>query len=453
MILMMRQSVLAALTVAALAGGGAAVYFLLGLGGASEEGPSDPNDWCAEHGLPESRCTICNPELAADPNDWCAEHGVPESRCSICNPAPADGGNAPLPTVRFARPDTAARAGIATAAVETRTIADVVAAPGRLAFDESRRAHVASATAGVVREVRFDLGQDVKKGDILAVIASDAVAEARSALAGAAERAALAALRLERETELEAQRISRRDALLEAKEALVLAEAALRSARERVRVLGADPDATAPGDDPARLEVRSPLAGTVIARHAVLGERVSEASQLFEIVDLTRLALFADVAEADASRLAIGVRVEAGGPPPSLAPISGRVDWLAAEIDPRSRTVAARAMIENPGRALRANTFLRVRVLIEDAATGPAVRKSAVQRTDGGDVVFVRTGDRTFEPRRIEILADDGEWVRVRGGVAAGDLVATDGSFLLKTEIMKGSIGAGCCDEPAKASH
>jgi cobalt-zinc-cadmium efflux system membrane fusion protein len=80
------------------------------------------------------------------------------------------------------------------------------------------------------------------------------------------------------------------------------------------------------------------------------------------------------------------------------------------------------------------------------ASGGVAVPRAAVQRANGADVVFVRLTDTLYETRRVETGTRTDGWVEITRGVAAGEDVVTVGSFLLKTETLKGSIGAGCCE-------
>jgi cobalt-zinc-cadmium efflux system membrane fusion protein len=103
--------------------------------------------------------------------------------------------------------------------------------------------------------------------------------------------------------------------------------------------------------------------------------------------------------------------------------------------------------LDNPDGMLRGNMFARARIAL-DAASGNAVivPRSAVQRTEQAHLVFARLAEDVFEVRRVELGPGDGDFVRVSGRLKPGDEVATEGSFLLKTETLKGSIGAGCCE-------
>ncbi len=125
---------------------------------------------------------------------------------------------------------------------------------------------------------------------------------------------------------------------------------------------------------------------------------------------------------------------------------TGTVSWIASEVDARTRTVTARAEVQNPDGLLRAGQFARASVGVavpEGAATVPM---EAVQRVGDESVVFVRTADGLYEPRIVRPGRSDGRRVQVAGEVRAGDTVVTTGAFLLRTELSRDSIGAGCCE-------
>ena len=151
-----------------------------------------------------------------------------------------------------------------------------------------------------------------------------------------------------------------------------------------------------------------------------------------------------DVPEADASRVALGqtVVVSIDG---ESEPIKGKVTWLAAEVNPRTRTVTARAEVKNPQGRLRANQFARARIQARTPRAAVTVPRAAVQRVGKREVVFVRRAQGVYEPRVIKRYGG-GDHVQVEGRVKAGDAVVTTGAVLLRTEIMPGSIGAGCCE-------
>ena len=119
-------------------------------------------------------------------------------------------------------------------------------------------------------------------------------------------------------------------------------------------------------------------------------------------------------------------------------------------VDPETRTIKGRVVLQNPDGQLRANMFGQARILVGEARTAIQVPRVAVQRVKDIPLVFVRRSETEYETRRVQLGQSDENTVDVLSGLTAGDQVVTTGSFLLKTETLKDSIGAGCCEADAK---
>ncbi len=179
---------------------------------------------------------------------------------------------------------------IRAAGIETQVVAPVnvgasLSLPGEIRFDEDRTAHVVSRTPGIVEQVKANLGDQVRKGQVLAVIASEQLSEVRSELATAQQRLQLARTLYAREQNLWQERISAEQDLLQARQTLQEAEIAVRNARQKAQALGGA--ASAQGG--SRYELRAPFDGVVVEKHLVLGERVDETSNLFTLTTCPRL--------------------------------------------------------------------------------------------------------------------------------------------------------------------
>ena len=170
-------------------------------------------------------------------------------------------------------------AGIELATVQTRTLNRSLNLPGEIRFDEDRTAHLVPRAAGVVESVAVSLGQHVKAGELLAVIASPQVSEQRSELAASQRRLALARSTLAREKDLWQEGISAEQDYLQARQALQEAEIAEANARQKISALSGSV-VLAGGN---RYELRAPFAGQVVEKHLVPGEVVSESLSLIHI--------------------------------------------------------------------------------------------------------------------------------------------------------------------------
>lgn len=405
---------------------------------------------CKEHGVLAAVCTRCNPKLIPvfkAKGDWCSEHELPESICPICHPerggkpavdvssdgAPRDGTRVKLKTG-----DTARLAGITTVKAVARQGGGGIPVIATIVYDAIKVAEINARSAGVVRALKVDVGSRVKAGGSLAIIDSAEVGADRSKLTGASSRVKVAGENLEREKQLERDGIAARRSVLAAQQELDAAKAEYASLAAALSVVGANAGGT------GGYTLTTPLSGVVTQRNASLGKLVATSDRLFEVVDTRTMWAELDVPETDLPDVRLDQSVVLQIEGITGRDLTGTLSYLAPSVDPRTRTVKARVQIANPDGALRANMYGRARILAE-SRQGVMVPREAVQRAKSVHLVFVKIAVDQFEARRVEIGTGEGDLIEVRKGVRAGEEVATQGSFLLKTETLKESIGAGCC--------
>ncbi len=424
---------------------------------------------CAEHGVLEAVCTKCDPALIPvfkAQGDWCQEHGFPESFCPICHPerggrpaadvaadVAADGeGPADGTKVRFRTQETARLAGLELEKAIERPTTREVTATARVVYDATRMAQVNPRMPGVVRAIRADVGALVRAGAPLAVIESAGVGEEQSRLQSARMRLQVAEANYQRVESLRTDGISSERDLLTARREREDARAEVRGAQAALGMVGAAADGS------ARYTLTAPLAGVVTQRNATIGRLVDRDDIVFEVVDPSAMWVELDVPESDLSLVSVGQEVTITFDGLAGRELTGTLSYVAPSIDKQTRTAIARVPMENPDGALRANLFGRARIRVTDPRAAVLVPRAAVQRARGVSLVFVRMAEDLYEARRVTLgaglttgsaagtgAAQDG-LVSVTGRIKAGDTVVTEGSFLLKTETLKESIGAGCCE-------
>jgi len=428
-------------------------------------------EMCKEHGLPEHFCFKCGKGPSASlnqPDDgWCAAHNKPEDLCPECAQAEAAGKPLPmqksstakvcreaLPTVRLASATLARKIGIQTAVVGEEEHAHKLIANAETAYDSNRYADISPRVAGFIGEVKVDLGQAVHPGDVLAVIDSAEVSAAKAQF-----HSSQASVKLAQATAERTQSLSRTGAVagkaeLEVMTALNQALAAAMDAEQKLRNLGFD-DAElirilTTKDTRNLLNVVAPIDGTVVARHAVKGEAVQATAQLFAVADTSRIWIWIDIYESDIAKVTPGQVVSfaamANDPEQAYA-TGGLVTWIGSEVNEQTRTTRVRAELGNPGKRLRAHQFGEATIQIGSEHKAVVVPKEAVQRRDKVDVVFIPEGAGVYRPHRVTTKPTDrSDVLEVTWGLKPGQTVVSKGAFLLKTEIMKGAIGAGCCE-------
>jgi len=340
-------------------------------------------------------------------------------------------------------PDQVQSAGIVIATVGPREMITTIELPGEVRADQTRVAHVVPRLPGVIIEVLKQEGDRVQPGELLAVVSSRELADAKSAYLAAAQRLEFSRVAREREEALWQKRISAEQDYLEAKRAFDEAELDQRLAAQRLIVLGVPPAAlpglaSAPAETMARYEVRSPLGGTVTARDVTVGEVVTADERILTVTDLSSIWVDITVYAGDLGAVHEGqaATVYSGDLGSS---ISGRVSYVGPLVGQDTRAATARVVLPNPGGRWRPGLFVSVR-LVREATTVPlAVSADAIQTFRDWQVVFVRYGD-WFEARPLALGRSDGQWIEVLAGLQPGEEYAAANSFAVKAEI--GKLGA-----------
>lgn len=469
-------------------------------------GVAEREDWCEEHGVPESQCVECRPDLLPRGKDygWCKEHGV--ANCPLCHPevtqmkrtpvvseadrqravrtlaaAPRPENNAICKNYRrriqFASLDALKKAGVDVGLVERQPISESVLANGQINYDQTRFANLSSRLPGTVWHVERNVGDRIRAGEVLALVDAAEVGRAKTELVQALSQEELnrkGLKRLESLTEVVAGRqvqeaqagvVQARARLLSAQQALgnfglpvnveqlrALPEEKLA---ERLRLLGL-PESIAAHLSPDEtttnlLPVKAPMDGIVVARHVVAGEVVDASRVLFQLADTSRMWLTLNVSVEDAGKLALGqpVRFRPDG---SHTDVSGKLVWKSTTADPQTRMVTVRAELPNSSGQLLNEMFGAGRVILREENEAIAVPNEAIHWEGCCHVVFVRDkgyfdkdSPRVFHVRTVRLGTRTEKYAEIVAGVLPGEVVATKGSDVLRAELLKNHLGEGCC--------
>jgi cobalt-zinc-cadmium efflux system membrane fusion protein len=290
------------------------------------------------------------------------------------------------------------------------------------------------------------VGDRVEKGQLLAVLESRELADAKASYLAAIEREKLAQANFKREERLWQKKVTSEQEYLDARQTLVEARIAKNSTEQQLQALGftdevlkefqEHPDATY-----TRFEIRAPLAGTIIEKHMTLGENVNAEADVFTIADLSTVWVNINIYQKDLVSIRKGqtVGIEIGHGIPS---VEGKIAWVGPQVDERTRTAKARIELPNPDGSLRPGLFVTAKVAIGSSSAGLVVAKSALQTFEGKTVVFVRTAEG-FEPKPVELGRQNGTTVEILSGLVPGHTYAAEGSFTLKAQLSKGAFGDG----------
>lgn len=194
------------------------------------------------------------------------------------------------------------------------------------------------------------------------------------------------------------------------------------------------------------LPILAPFDGVVVARDVVVGEVLDTNKTLFVVADINRMWLRLDVRQEDVSAVKDGQKVIFHPDVGTENAVIGKVSWVSTDANERTRTVSVRAILENPEGRLRAGMFGGGRIITRETPTATAVPSEAIHWEGCCHVVFVRLTDDIFQTRKVKLGAKNGPFTEIRNGVMPGEVVATAGSHVLKSEILKSALGAGCCE-------
>lgn len=329
-------------------------------------------------------------------------------------------------------------AGITMAVAGPARIQDAIQLPGEIVFNADRTAQLVPRLAGVVQAVKANLGQEVKQGEVLAIIASPELSERRSTLSAAQKRLTLARTTYERERLLWKEKVSAEQDYLQARQQLQEAQIGVANALEQLQALGTD--AGKPGSF-NRLEVRAPFDGMIVEKDIALGETVSADASIFKISDLS--TVWADII-VPAEKLG-AVRVGSKAIVQATAfksQAEGTVSYVGSLLGQQSRAATARVSFSNPSGSWRPGLFVNVQVLSGEAEVPVAVEPEAVHTVEQETVVFVRH-DNEFVAQTVKIGRRDAKAVEILEGLKPDARYAVKNSFVIKSELGKGSASHG----------
>jgi cobalt-zinc-cadmium efflux system membrane fusion protein len=346
------------------------------------------------------------------------------------------------------------QAGISTEAVRKMTRSDRVEAPGVLALDEKRTARLGSLVDGLVIRTMAEVGDRVGPGQVLAEMHShvvhDAWADYRKAVADRRRLETELAFAVQSEERaarlLEAKAISRQELQraeanrIDAEAQLDMARTEVRRAEEALEHYGVTNAEDPSGESGEYIPVRSPLKGVVLEKNITQGTAVTVGSPLFVVADLTELWAVAEIDETDLPLVHAGrdVELRVAAYPGETFP--GRITFVADTVNPKTRRVTVRSQVPNPDGRLKPEMYAALTLSAGEPREVLAVPSGAIQEIRGRPLVFVRTAEGSFERRDVAVGPEAEGWVEVRSGVEKGEAVATTGSFLLKSELLKGTL-------------
>jgi membrane fusion protein, heavy metal efflux system len=309
---------------------------------------------------------------------------------------------------------------------------------GIVDFDNDQATSVLAPFSGPVARLLVSPGDEVKKGAPLAAVDSPdfaaAVSAYQKALATAKTNRRLADLdkdllqhngvaqreALQAETDA-ANAEADRDAALQALVSLNVPAQTIKDIQE--------------GRPVPRLEamIRSPVAGTVVEKLITPGELLEAGTTpCFTVADLSRVWVMAQIFGSDVASVSVGDPAEVSADDGST-PLTGRVENISSLVDPNTRAVAVRVVVENPQRILRKQMYVRVLIRARQETSGLLVPVSSLLRDDENlPFVYLVQSDGSFARQHVTVSYRTGDQYDIAAGLKGGDEIVVDGGIFLQ---------------------
>ena len=328
-----------------------------------------------------------------------------------------------------------------TETVASRVIPEMVTAPGEVALDLKQVAKITSRIEGQVEHIHVQLGDRVRRGQPLLAIESLRLDELVQEYLVTKAQADVAENGFRRTEKLWADKIVTERRLVEERGLYLEATARHQHVREKLLNMGmtaAELRELEHGShqEGHRYTLKSPIAGTVVAQNVVRGQGVAPGNELFEVVDTSRVWVFANLPIEQARRFKdgdVGTITPRGG-----EPVRAPLTYIAPVADEQTRTIKVRFEVANADGRLKPHEFVEVRLAVNGSPTlaGPVSAATTVDKTKG---MFVqRENGYVFVP--IETGREGDAWIEITKGLEAGEQVVTEGVFDLKSILLKEHI-------------
>lgn len=313
---------------------------------------------------------------------------------------------------------------------------------GTLDWDRDHYAEVGARLDGRVTRLHVREGDHVRAGMALGQVAAPQLGTALADYVSARATLVATQANARRQSGLLSQQLTTARESEVAQEQLHQAEAGVAAARQRLAALGLPtPQSTTGIANDIHFTLVSPIAGTVVARRAVLGGHLSASDAAFIVADMSNLWAMIDVFESDLRFVTIGAEVRFSVDAYPDRTFTGRVEYIEPRQDEASRATRVRVVVPNPDSLLRRGQFVRAHVRVpssvQETATVIRLPVEAIQPAGDGEVVFIDRGNGQFEVRPVHVRRSGPQVAELTDGVRRGERVVTEGAFLLRGELLK----------------
>ena len=307
-----------------------------------------------------------------------------------------------------------------------------------------RETPVMSLVGGIVRSVGPELGQNVLKGQTVAIVSSNDLAEAQTKYLAALAELEEHHKHHARTEKLVAIGAASREELETAASKLKAAESDVANLRQRLLLLGLSSQRVSAlrstSQVSSEVSLPAPASGTVTSRTVNSGEVIEANKELLRVTDLSSVWVVGQVYEKDLGKVHVGSGASITTDAYPGRVFRGRVSYVDPKVDPQTRTAQARIELANPGQQLKIGMYVNVAfaALTSAGSTVPVVPAAAIQNVGTRQVTFVVTSNPgVFAMRPVRVSPESNGYYPVLEGLSVGDRIVTEGSFMLRAEWLK----------------
>jgi cobalt-zinc-cadmium efflux system membrane fusion protein len=338
-------------------------------------------------------------------------------------------------------PETEAAIGIQTAAAQRGSLETWIRLTGKIMLNQDRLAHITPYVPGIVQQVARTAGDAVRSGEVLAVLHSRELLEAKAAYLASVECYESAKTEYRREAKLWDQKIASEQDYLEGKRAFAQAEIDKLLSEQRLLALGVEQEVIAslsPASEGLlmRYELKSPIEGVIIERQLTPGEYVKDDRAVFTVADLGTVWVELDVFAKDFSLVRQGQSCQIVSGDQTY---EGQLHFVSPVLDAATRTAKARVILANRDGLLKPGLFVTAVIREAIASNAIVVPRDAVQAIQGKSHVFVKAG-QDYAARAVTVGRSGVEQVEILSGLEPGEQVVVRGAFDLKASIVTSTL-------------
>ena len=324
---------------------------------------------------------------------------------------------------------------------------------GELKLNENATVHISPRVPGIIRSVHVDSGSQVKKGDVLFVIESIEFGQAVSAYQRSWSLTLLSKKNVDRKKSLYEQKIISEQKLIDTKMIYEKHKTELYAAEQTLKILGLSKNKfsdlrNSTNIIASQLFIRAPIDGTIIDRHATVGELAEPGNDAMVLADLNTVWCMVDIYEYNLAQLleayqrgTVKTEVLVQSFKRSF---TGTIDYVAATMNDQTRTIKVRVNVRNDESLLRPGMLCKANIHLNNKIQAIVIPKSALLTDEENSFVFKHWKENYYVRRPVIKGHEYSAGIGIIEGLNAGETIVTKGAFLLKSDVLREKIGAGC---------